>query len=247
VSWIVYDLANHQITQGQNYDIVRPIASTTKLMTAMVSLDAIESLDRVIRVSNGRKQPDTVYTKSQLLHALLIKSDNNAAELLAKNYAGGRDAFLAAMNQKAHSLGLMYTHYDDPSGLIATNLSTARELARIVEAAGKYKVIRDISTKREAALEVKYGGKSRKLIIHNTNNLLVEFDNIVVSKTGYTSRAGRCLALEVTRGVSTYTVVVLGLPDVQKRNRLVREVIYNYVVENETPVPEDIDVTTFVQ
>ena len=204
LSVLVYDTTTHQPVISENADQVRPVASITKLMTAIVSLETY-SLDRVINVT--KKSTRTV---KDLLTSLLVRSDNYAAEILAKNHPEGRAAFITAMNEKARRLGLTKTHFDDPSGLINTNTSTANELAVLVETAGRYEFIRQTSTQ----------------VADNTNKTILErFSNVLVSKTGFTSKAGRCLVMLVDHQNKPHAIVILGEPTKEYRDTLAKNLL----------------------
>jgi D-alanyl-D-alanine endopeptidase (penicillin-binding protein 7) len=201
-SYVLYDADNHSVVTGTNIHEVKPVASLTKLMTAMVAID--------LGIDNR-----------ELLERLLIRSDNTAADLLASHHPQGKKFFIQAMNAKAQQLGLMETTYHDPSGLSVFNRSTAREYVEVVIAANTYPLIREISSTPEKRI----GSKKKYQILHNTNSLLREFDEIVVSKTGFTSHAGRCLALFVENQTKKHIIVILGEPTPQKRSEIARNLI----------------------
>jgi D-alanyl-D-alanine endopeptidase (penicillin-binding protein 7) len=203
-SHILYDAEEHVVVTGFNYHDTSSIASLTKLMTAMVYID-----------SGNYKQ--------ELLERLLIRSDNLAAEKIAKEYYGGSYEFVKAMNRKADKIGLHETFYHDASGLSVFNRSTAREYVDVVLEAEKYPLIRQISSTAEKTV---YKGRKSHYTLHNTNiKLLKEFDNIALSKTGFTSRAGRCLALFVEKGAGKYVIIILGEPTSEKRQKIAKELI----------------------
>ncbi len=203
-SVLVYNTRTGKPVVEQNQYMIRPMASITKLMTAIVSLDTY-SLDD--RIKTGKKSFITV---ESLLKSLLIRSDNAAAEILARNHPEGRTKFIEAMNLRAWQMGLTYTRFDDPSGISAANVSNAAELSRLVYAAGAYPFIKQASSVVET----------------NTNQtILAEFKDIVVSKTGFTTKAGRCLALLVDKGHAQYAIIVLGEPTKQTRDNLVRNLL----------------------
>ena len=219
-SILVYNTTTGHTVYSENQDTVRPMASITKLMTAMVALDYY-SLDQKIAV--GKKSTITV---RQLLTQLLVRSDNNASEVLARAYPNGRGSFLDSMNAKAKFLGLKYTEYHDPSGLLATNLTTASELVKVVAFAGQYAFIKETSTLIGIERVAKVKNKFKKTLAPNTNQtILFEFDNILVSKTGFTSRAGRCLAMLVDSKGEQYAIIILGEPTKQARDQLARILI----------------------
>ena len=155
-----------------------------------------------------------------LLERLLVRSDNNAAETIAKNYTGGRTAFIKDMNNKVQSIGLHETKFVDPSGLGVFNVSTAREYIDVVIESEKYPLIKDISSSATI--------KHKKITLHNTNRALLEGNlwGIILSKTGFTNHAGRCLAL-VVQSKSKYAIVILGEKSIDKRIELAKRLIGN--------------------
>lgn len=217
---LVYNLETNQSVYSDNVDAIRPMASITKLMTAMVTLDHFQLSDRI---TIGKKQTATV---ESLLIKVLVRSDNHASEQLARAYPGGRQGFLLSMHTKSQSLGLESTRFDDPSGLLMTNTSTARDLVKLVAAAGNYPFIRDISSKPEIIEFVKDKKRTKQITLSNTNrSILADFQNIIVSKTGFTSRAGRCLAMLVERQGAKYAVIILGEPSKQAREKIARNIL----------------------
>lgn len=220
-SVLVYNLSTDTVIEQQNANEVRPIASITKLMTAIVALDHY-NLDQKFKINKNHTEQVSV-----LLTSLLVRSDNAAAETLAKNYPGGRSAFVAAMNHKAEKLNLSKTKFIDPSGLGVFNISTANDLVDLVVHAYQYKFIRTVSNQPEiyTSVKTKYGYKERPVYTSTSKDLLSEFDNIVLTKTGYTSQAGRCIILMVEKAGQMQAIVVLGEPSKQQRDNLVRQLI----------------------
>lgn len=207
-SIIVYNTQTLETVHSYNENTPRPIASITKLMTAIVSLDSFNLSDR-IRIAKNKTE-----TVQDVLTRLLVRSDNSAAELLAKSHPQGRNGFLSAMNAKAKSMHLWFTSFNDPSGLSAENVSTATELAKLTVEAGKYDFIKHTT--------------SQAVVNHmsNTNvDILRDFKNIEVSKTGFTSRAGRCLAMLAEIRGSKYAIIILGEPTKQVRNQIARNLL----------------------
>ncbi|MCB1802126.1 MAG: serine hydrolase [Gammaproteobacteria bacterium] len=194
-----------------------PIASVTKLMTAMVILDRKLPMDEVItitkadrdqlRMTGSRLPPGARLTRGELLTLALMSSENRAAAALARTYPGGTEAFVRTMNAKAKLMGMYDSEFTDPAGLDAGNLSTARDLARLVFGAMRYGAIRDATTR--SYIDVKPLSKRGPLRYVNTNRLLRSDDwDIQISKTGYINEAGRCLVMH-TEFNGTPTVVVL--------------------------------------
>ena len=207
----VYNVTKDEVIEEYASDKIRPIASVTKLMTAIVVIESGASLNEKIpyRGFAGRKE----MTREQLLKLLLVKSDNNAAEALARGYPGGRISFIANMNHKANQLGMTKTVYEDPSGIGRNNLSNAKDLSLLLTYAYNYSTMRDLSALESFNIE-SVGRKKRKprvITVNNTNfNLLKEYKEIVISKTGFTNAAGKCLVMYLTKHGEKYTIVILG-------------------------------------
>lgn len=194
-----------------------PIASVTKLMTAMVILDRKLPMDEVItiakadrdrlRMTASRLAPGARLTRGELLTLALMSSENRASAALARTYPGGTEAFVRTMNAKARLMGMYDTEFAGPAGLDAGNVSTAHDLARMVFGAMRYPEIRDATTR--PYIDVKPLSKRGPLRYVNTNRLLrSENWDIQISKTGYINEAGRCLVMH-TEFNGTPTVVVL--------------------------------------
>jgi D-alanyl-D-alanine endopeptidase (penicillin-binding protein 7) len=200
----VIDQNTGDVLYEKNAGAVLPIASITKLMTAMVALDAQPGLDELLTVSeadidtlkgtHSRLSVGTKLSREEMLRLALMSSENRAASALSRHYPGGREAFIAAMNAKAYALGLTDTRFSDPTGLTPENVSSARDLAKLVDAAHQYPLIREFSTLEQHQVAV----KGRQQTFRNTN-ALVKSDSwqIGLSKTGYISEAGKCLVMQV--------------------------------------------------
>jgi D-alanyl-D-alanine endopeptidase (penicillin-binding protein 7) len=212
---LVQDAASGETLIAKNQGAVLPIASITKLMTAIVILDSGVNLEQRVVISGedndlvkgtrSRLRPGTVLTRDELLLLALMSSENRAAASLGRTFPGGTEEFVAVMNAKAAALGMRDTRFVDPTGLSAANVSSARDLARLVAAAHEYPLIRQYST-RESATVMAYG---RPLQYRNTNGLVRNAHwEIGLSKTGYISEAGRCLVMRV-RMASREVIVVL--------------------------------------
>jgi len=215
-SALVVDEDSGEILFGKNAQSKLPIASLTKLMTAIVILDAQldphepvtitkADVDR-LRGSHSRLQVGTILTRDELLHLALMASENRAASALASSYPGGREACVMAMNLKAQLLGMSGTRFEDATGLSGRNLSTAEDLAMLVRAAHAYPKIRDYST--STSLQVKVGRRAMRF--GNTNRLTLSSRwDIGLSKTGYIAEAGRCLVMQVTLAERSIIIVLL--------------------------------------
>jgi D-alanyl-D-alanine endopeptidase (penicillin-binding protein 7) len=200
---LVLDQDTNEVLFSKNSQAILPIASLTKLMTAMVVTDAQLPLDELITItdedidtekgSRSRLRVGTQLRREDMLHLALMSSENRAANALGRNYPGGLEAFVTAMNQKARALGMKDTHYVEPTGLSSRNQSSARDLATLVKAAHEVQLIRDLSTSPEYMVEV----GNRPVQFRNTNGLVKspEWD-IGLQKTGYISEAGRCLVMQ---------------------------------------------------
>ena len=234
-SVLLYNATDDRHVYNDNINVTRPIASITKLMTAMVTLDYDKNLSRELMLSSKVKGnlPRQKYSRLDLLHAMLVRSDNAAAETLAEDYPGGRRGFIKAMNNHAREYQLS-SKFSDPTGLSSSNTGTASDVAAMFEIASGYWVIRDTSTLKQVAIDAKFKKKVRKIILNNTNKpILFEFDNVIVSKTGFTNPAGWCVGLVVVKDEKKYVVVILGAKSKQKRIDAVEEVLYNYVVDTD--------------
>jgi serine-type D-Ala-D-Ala endopeptidase (penicillin-binding protein 7) len=206
---------------------VSPIASLTKLMTAMVALDAGQPLDELIEVdlgdldylkgSRSRLHIGAQLPRREMLRLALMSSENRAASALARHYPGGADAFVAAMNAKSRALGLARTRFDDPTGLSPKNVSTASDLAMLVRAAAEYPLIREYSTTPSAYVEIDPAG--RVLGFNNSNRLVASSNwEILLQKTGYIREAGRCLVM--LANIASRPVVIVLLDSIGKHTRL---------------------------
>ena len=213
---LVFDPNTGQTLFSKNADQVSPIASITKLMTAMVILDAKLAMEEPIEISTddidllkntkSRLPIGSHFRRDDLLRLALMASDNRAASALGRNYPGGLTAFVAAMNAKAVSLGLTQTHYVDSSGLSPANVSSPQDLAKLVAAAAKYPLITEYST--TGAVNVTLPDSKRKLNFVNTNALVRNSDwKIGLSKTGYINEAGKCLVMQAM--ISNQPVVIV--------------------------------------
>jgi D-alanyl-D-alanine endopeptidase (penicillin-binding protein 7) len=214
---LVTDAAQGQTLYAKHADQVAPIASITKLMTAMVVLDAQAPLDETIEIdradvdtrkhSRSRLPVGARLERGELLRVALMSSDNRAAAALARNYPGGSPACLEAMNRKAQDLGMSQTRFADPTGLSSENLSSAGDLTRLVLAAEAYPAIREATTTATHPVTLPNG---RVLEFHNSNGLVKNKTwNIGLSKTGYINEAGRCLVMQAEIAARQVVIVLL--------------------------------------
>jgi D-alanyl-D-alanine endopeptidase (penicillin-binding protein 7) len=213
-----------------NPDTVRSIASITKVMTAMVALDYDTNLDRPLKLVGKTRGvlPRGTWTRGEVLQAMLVRSDNDAAETLAADYPGGRKAFLAAMNLKADVLGMPHANFSDASGLDNRNVTTLIGVKRLLLASAEYPLIRSISVQKQALFEQRFKKRIRQIELPNTNKeLLFKFDSIVVSKTGLTTPAGWCVGMVVEQQGQRYVVIILGARNKLERLKIAKEIMYN--------------------
>lgn len=207
--------ATGEVLFQKNADAQLPIASLTKLMTALVVVEAGLPMDEKLVVSRAdyvssraasKLRAGMTMTRETTLLAALMSSDNRAAHMLGRTYPGGIDAFVAAMNAKAAALGMTGSQFADPTGLDNNNLSTARDLSRLVEAAERHPVLRQVSTTPKAELAA---GRSL-LSMHSTNRLVSNPDwDIALQKTGLTTAAGFCMAMQTNIEGEDMVLVVL--------------------------------------
>jgi D-alanyl-D-alanine endopeptidase (penicillin-binding protein 7) len=201
-SWLVADDTG-KIIQSENSDQQRSIASISKLMTVMVVLDKKQDLSEVI----GK------FTRQQLIDMALIKSDNQSARLLCENYPSGPVACVHAMNTKARILGMMNTNFIEPTGLSVFNVSTARELVKLVQAASTYPEIVNAASTNEVKIKI----RNKWFVFHNTNPIIGKRHKFIVSKTGYINASGGCIVMMLDTDIGKRIVIVLGSKNTHTR------------------------------
>src|SRR3984957_1404898 len=224
-SVLIIDQSDSSILYSRNSDVAAPIASITKLMTALVVLDARLPMDEPLEITEAeldlpkmnvsRLSVGTVLTRGDLMHIALMASENRAAHALGANYPGGLTAFVRAMNAKAAELGIQTAHFADPTALSSENVASPEDLSKLVIAASKNPVIREYSTDKSYAVRV-----HRHLVEYrNTDNLVANPTwNIIVQKTGYISEAGKCLVMEAV--IEQRNVVIVLLDSLGKYTRV---------------------------
>jgi D-alanyl-D-alanine endopeptidase (penicillin-binding protein 7) len=213
---LVEDANTSEVLLAKNADKITPIASITKLMTAIVVLDAKLPLEDVLTISNADRD-HAMGTTSRLnvgwslnrvdmLHLALMSSENRAAAALSRYYPGGRPAFIAAMNARAAELGMSNTHFVNPNGLTSENVSTAFDLLKLVQAAYQYPLIREFSTDRNYSVQI-----GRRILPYvNSNRLVGRPDwDIDVQKTGFINDSGHCVVMRVNADGRTLIMVFL--------------------------------------
>jgi D-alanyl-D-alanine carboxypeptidase len=221
-SWLVAD-AEGKIIKGENTNVMRPVASISKLITAMIVIDAKQNLDEKItyrtfkskaRHHKKEKVDKSQYlTRRELLNMALIRSDNHAAGVLCSNYPGGSMGCLNAMNFKVARLGMMHTSMMDPTGLDSRNISTAEDLILLVQAARAYPLI--VNASKQTKIEIKIS--KRYWVFKNTNPMIGKDHRIVISKTGFTNPAGGCIVMAMDTSLGQRTVIVLGSKNTRTR------------------------------
>jgi len=206
------------VIYGKDVDAIRPIASITKLMTAMVVLDGGQDLDEMITVTKAdrdtvqltgsRLEYGATLTRREMILLAIMSSENRAASALGRNWPGGLTEFVARMNKKAKELNMNSSHFADPAGLNPDNTSTASDLAKMVAAADSFPLIRQAST--TTRMEVRPWKNRGPLTYGNTNRLLKNASwDIALSKTGYINEAGRCLVMRATIEGEPVSIVLL--------------------------------------
>lgn len=217
-SALIMNANTGQVLYQKNMDSVRPIASISKMMAAMVLLDARLNMNELVTITDSeidrlkgtssRLSIGSTLTRNQLLHLGLMSSENRAIHALGRTYPGGMSAFVAAMNRKAQSLGMSNTRFYEPTGLDSRNVSTARDLSIMVRAANKYPKIRQLSTSNSGSV---YTSAGKTQNYKNSNALIREGQwNISVQKTGYIRESGRSMVLQAQMGHEPVVIVVLG-------------------------------------
>jgi serine-type D-Ala-D-Ala endopeptidase (penicillin-binding protein 7) len=215
-SVLVVDQSDSSVLLSRHSDVPAPIASITKLMTALVVVDAKQPLNEPLEITDAERDlpkagfsrltVGTVLTRGDLMHLALMSSENRAAHALGNNYPGGMPAMVRAMNEKAAELGMTTAHFVDPTGLSSENVASPEDLSKLVIAASRHPVIREYSTDRHYAVHV-----HRHLVeFRNTDNLVANPTwNIIVQKTGYIAEAGRCLVMEAVIEGRNVVIVLL--------------------------------------
>jgi serine-type D-Ala-D-Ala endopeptidase (penicillin-binding protein 7) len=215
-SVLVIDGNDSSVLYAKRAEVVAPIASITKLMTALVVLDAKLPLDEKIEITKADRQLErtsfsrlavgTKLRRGDLMHLALMSSENTAAHALGRSYPGGLPEFVRTMNIKAKALGMTHSHFVDPTGLSSANTATPTDLAKLVIAASRDKTIREFSTDRAYAVPV-----GRRMLEFRNTNTLVNNPNwkIMVQKTGYISEAGKCLVMQAMIDGRAVVIVLL--------------------------------------
>lgn len=211
----VQDLNSKAVLFSRNDDVARPIASITKLMTALVVIDAKQPLDEILQItqddvdvvkfSRSRLAVGVKLSRADMLHLALMSSENRAANALGRHYPGGMPAFVAAMNNKARELGMTNSRFVEPTGLSSANVATPRDLVKLMQATAARPSIRYYSTNQQHEIST----RGHATLFRNTNMLVTNPNwDIRVSKTGFINEAGQCLVM-VARINNRDTAIVL--------------------------------------
>jgi D-alanyl-D-alanine endopeptidase (penicillin-binding protein 7) len=259
-SYALYDYEQDEFQVASNVNEQRPIASITKLFTAVMIDRSGVDLDEKVKVtgrSGGKVPRGAMMTRLDLMRAMLISSDNRAAETLAETYPGGFNRFIKDVNEYTQYMGLTNTHLVDSSGLLPGNVSTAQDLVKFLWKISENPVIRDIASERYATLNVpgktvKSKSKKKKkkyartvrINLHNTNPSMFVFDNILISKTGFTNPAKRCVVMLVEKNKQKYGIAILGQPDVRARSKIAQELI-TATPKPKKPEPPEVPVLQY--
>jgi len=215
-SVFILDATHASVLYSRHADVAMPIASITKLMTALVVLQGKQSLDEPILITRediaagkgaySRLLPGITLSRGDLLHLALMSSENRAAHALGRHYPGGVPAFVQAMNAQAVALGMTHTRFVDPAGLSSDNVASPEDLSKLVMAASQNAIIREYSTDKGYAVRA---GR-RMLDFRKTDSLVSNPTwNIIVQKTGYISEAGKCLVMQAIIEGRTVVIVLL--------------------------------------
>ena len=222
-NYLVQDIDTGEVIAEKNSLEVRSIASITKLMTAIVVLDANQDLDEIVKFKRDpgikSKLPNgLLISRRSLMLLTLMSSDNGAAKTLAKHYPGGEYYAIEAMNNKARSLGMLSSNFTDPTGLYNDNTSTATDLVKLVNHAFQYPDIRNFSTQSTEKIKIP-GKKKSQYINFRTTNYLVSANNILLSKTGWITASGGCLVMVVQEQGKRLIVILLNSRNTMTRIR----------------------------
>lgn len=221
---LVLDQTNSEVLFEKNAGIALPMASITKLMTGLIVVEAQQDMDEVLSITDddvdrekftsSRLRVGSRLTRREMLHIALMSSENRAAAALGRNYPGGIQGFVAAMNAKARALGMADTRYVDSSGLSSRNVASARDLGKLVMAAHQQPLLREFSTDPASSVDA----SGRQVQYRNTNYLVSQPDwDIGLQKTGFINEAGRCLVMQTI--IQGRAVIMVFLDSKGKQSR----------------------------
>jgi D-alanyl-D-alanine endopeptidase (penicillin-binding protein 7) len=223
---LVLDEESNDVLLSKNASEVKPMASITKLMTALVVLEAGQPMDEMLEITGADERLDkpsfsrlnrgTLLTRAELMHLALMASENRAAHALARHYPGGLAACIEAMNAKAQSLGMYSTRYVEPTGLSPFNVTTPEDLSKLVVVASNNQTLQAYSTDQKFTVPL-----GRRLVEFHTTDKLVEHADwhIVLQKTGYTAEAGKCLVMKAI--IEDRSIVIVLMNSAGGQTRLV--------------------------
>jgi D-alanyl-D-alanine endopeptidase (penicillin-binding protein 7) len=221
-----FDSMSYVVVQAKRE--IRSIASITKMFTAITVIKSGVDLNEKIKVngkSSGRFNNGTYVSRMDLLKAAIISSDNRASESLANAHPGGYVQFLKDVNAYLENNSLFDTQIVDSTGLLSGNTSTPGDLIEFLHQIKDDKIIRSIAGERNVTIMALRGKKQVEIFLRNTNPDIFKYDNVLISKTGFTSSAGRCVLMLVERNKTLYAVVVLGQPTPKVRSQVVGKLI----------------------
>lgn len=240
----VYNETKNELLAADESNTRRSIASITKLMTALVAIDHNSDMTAQMKIGKGSRLPPGITQRGDLFTAMLVRSDNQAAEFLAQDYPGGRKAFIVAMNNKAKNLGMDHATFVDPSGLMSGNVATIGDVATLVKAASQHPIISNISILQQVEIDK----KKYKVVLENTNRmLLASFDEIKISKTGFTSSAGWCVAMVLEKYGQRIVVVVLGAKSKDQRYNIAKDLIKSHLADLEYKIEQEQNKKSLIQ
>lgn len=233
-SYGLFNFDDMQYEHQRGIDEVRSIASITKLFTAYAVIRSGVDFDQKIRVQgqvSGRFARGAYLERYELMRAMLMSSDNLAAETLAHNHPGGYSKFLEDINLYIGEAGFKHTKIVDATGLLSGNVSTVNELVGFLHMLRNFDVIKFYSSEKYYAIKYQppKGKKQIIVILKNTNPQLFTYDNIVLTKTGFTNTAGRCLAMLVEKDGKLYALITLGNKNVNQRSKVINDMFEIYI------------------
>lgn len=237
-AYAFYDYDSLSYVIGYNHREIRSIASITKLFTANIIIQSGVNLDEKIKV-NGRSRgfvPSGTYiSRIDLMRAMIISSDNRAAETLANHHPGGFAKFIEDANNYNDQHQLYDTKIVDSTGLLPGNVSSARDLIEFIHQIKNNPVIRTIANERNAVVNVPSGRRMFSINLKNTNPDIFVYDNVLISKTGFTSAAGRCVLMLVEKNRQQFVIIVLGQSTPKERSKVVNSLITMEILEAPKP------------
>lgn len=227
-SWLVYNLDADSMVTGNDQDVQRPIASITKMFTAITVLASGVNLFERVSVKSphkGRLPNNAQITRIDLLRLMLVASDNRAADSLANAHPGGYQTFIEDANELVKKSGLEKTVIVDASGILSGNISTAIDLAKFANNLRYYPLLLDIASVPKDSFKLPTKKSAITISYNNTNPDISKYSGLLFSKTGFTSAAGRCLFLLFIQGNELIGIVVLGEKNVVNRSKTISKLV----------------------